>query len=80
MSKIESLKSIEREYLIPREVAPILGVDPYTINIQVKEDKARGTNSFGFPVMLIGSRVKIPKEPFIRYMTYGKEGGESMDP
>lgn len=76
MSKIEGLQSIDREYLTPKEVAPILGVAPYTINVQAKEDKKRGTNSFGFPIMLIGSRVKIPKMPFIRYMTYGSAGEE----
>ena len=40
-------------------------------NIQAKQDIARGTNSLGFPVIVIGSRVKIPKLPFIRFMREG---------
>lgn len=71
MSKLDELEKIERDFLIPKDVAPVLGVDPYNINIQAKQDIARGTNSLGFPVIVIGSRVKIPKLPFIRFMREG---------
>ena len=33
---IDDLEKIKREYLIPKEVAPIIGCAPYTINVQVK--------------------------------------------
>lgn len=68
---IDDLEKIEREYLIPKEVAPIIGCAPYTINVQVKQDKRTGCNSFPFPTILIGTRVRIPKRAFIEAMKHG---------
>lgn len=73
MSKLEDLEKIEREFLIPKDVAPILGVDPYNINVQAKQDIERGVNSLGFPVVVIGTRVKIPKRAFIKFMREGSQ-------
>lgn len=66
---LEDIQNLEREFLIPADIAPILGVCPYNINVQVREDKQTGINSFCFPTMLIGSRVKIPRRAFIEAMT-----------
>lgn len=66
---LEDIEKLDREYLIPKDIAPILGVSQYNINVQVKEDKQNGVNSFCFPTMLIGSRVKIPKRAFLEAMT-----------
>lgn len=63
---LEELKAVDKEMLIPAEVAPILGVGQYSINVQVKEDKKAGKNSFCFPTILIGTRVLIPRRPFIK--------------
>lgn len=71
MSKLDELEKIERDFLIPKDVAPVLGVNPYNINVQAKHDIAMGTNSLGFPVIVIGTRVRIPKLPFIRFMREG---------
>ncbi len=71
MPKLEELEKIDRDFLIPKDIAPILGVNPYTINVQAKQDVKRGVNSLGFPVIVIGTRVKIPKLPFIRFMREG---------
>ena len=60
---LQELESIPREYLVPKEVAPILGCNPYTINVAAK----KGTK-FPFPVILMGNRVRIPKVPFIKAM------------
>ncbi len=65
MSKLDELEKIDRDFLIPKDVAPILGVNPYRINVQAKQDIERGENSLGFPVVVIGTRIKIPKLPFI---------------
>lgn len=66
---LEQIMNLDREFLIPADIAPILGVSQYNINVQVKEDKKNGINSFCFPTMLIGSRVKIPRRAFIEAMT-----------
>ncbi len=66
---MQEIMNLDREFLIPAEIAPLLGVSPYHINIQVKQDKALGINSFCFPTILIGTRVKIPRRAFIDGMT-----------
>lgn len=54
----------ERTYYTPKEVGKILGCTPYSINIQAKRHK----ESLGFPVIMIGNRVKIPKLAFHNFM------------
>ena len=60
---LKELEEVPRDYLIPREVAPILKCNPYSINVAAK----KGTK-FPFPVILIGTRVRIPKAPFLKAM------------
>lgn len=64
----EEIKASDKDMLIPADICDILGVDKYSINVQVKQDKKTGINSFPFPTMLIGSRVKIPRKAFIKAM------------
>ncbi len=66
--KLEDIENIPREYLLATEIAPLLECNPYSINVQAHEDIRNHTNSLGFPVIVMGSRVKIPKEPFLRFM------------
>lgn len=61
---LEELEKLDKEFLIPAEVAPLLGCNPYAINVAVRD----GKNPFPFPVIKLGRRVKIPKRPFIRAM------------
>lgn len=68
---LDEMKSCPREFLIPREVAPLLGCDPYAINVAAKQCPER----LGFHVSVIGTRVKIPRLAFIRWM----EGAENND-
>ena len=65
---LEEIKESDKDMLIPADICDILGVDKYSINVQVKQDKRQGINSFPFPTMLIGSRVKIPRKAFIKAM------------
>ena len=64
---LEDIAAIPGEVLTCSEVAPILGADPMTIHAQAMEQPER----LGFPVIIMKSRVKIPKRPFIRLMTEG---------
>lgn len=70
---MQEIRNSTKECLIPSDIAEVLGCDKYSINLQVKQDKEQGVNSFPFPTILIGSRVKIPRKAFIRAM----DGGES---
>ena len=65
---LNEMRNIDREYLIPREVAPILGVDPQDIKVAAKQYPER----LGFNVTVIGTRVKIPRLAFIRWMEGGR--------
>jgi len=61
---LEEIEALPREMLIPADIAHILGCNPYSINVCAKS----GTNLFPFPIILMGSRVRIPKQPFLKAM------------
>ena len=61
---LDKIKAMEKDFLVPTEVAPLLGCGSYNINIQAKNNPA----SLGFPVIMIGKRVKIPRLAFIAFM------------
>ncbi len=48
-------------------MSEFLGCHPYSINCQAKEDPSK----LGFPVVMMGTRVLIPKEGFVNYMRFG---------
>ena len=71
-----SLQDIERlpgEMLTPEQVAGVLKMNPHTIRVMADQQPG----AFGFPVMLLGNRVKIPKQPFLLYMR-GESANQAM--
>lgn len=66
---LDDLKRVDRDWLLAREVAPILGTDPHSIRVWAHQRP----DGLGFPVCVIGSRVRIPRKPFIQFME-GKAG------
>lgn len=65
---LDEIRKSDKEMLTPADIAPLLGVDKYSISVQVKEDKQNGRNSFPFPTIRIGTRTKIPRRAFIKAM------------
>ena len=65
---LQQIMDCTKEMLTPKDVAEVLGCDPYTINVQVRQDIAAGVNSFGFPISKIGTRVRIPRRAFLRFV------------
>lgn len=61
---LDDLKSIERDYFVPAEVADVMGWDAHAIRVQAHQDPSR----LGFPVIVYKTRTKIPKIPFLRFM------------
>jgi len=61
---LDDVKAIPREYLIPREVAAVLGTDGQSIRVWARQCP----EGLGFPTVCVGNRVKIPKAGFIAYM------------
>ena len=61
---IADLLQSNEEYLTSAQIAPILGANAHTIRRQAKD----APELLGFPVIIMGNRVKIPRIPFLRYM------------
>lgn len=60
---LEEIEALPKEMLVPTDIASYLGCNPYSINVAIKNGA-----KFPFPVILMGSRVRIPKAPFIKAM------------
>ena len=60
----DEIKSSSKPMLTPADICPVLGCASYTINVQARQDASR----LGFPVNVMGSRVRIPRLAFIRWM------------
>lgn len=60
---LEDIEKIDSPILLPRQIAGYLKCAQYTINCQAMQDPSK----LGFPVIMTGARVKIPKEGFINY-------------
>lgn len=65
---LKELAELPQDTLNIAHVASVLNSDPQNIRVQIKQDIKSGVNSFGFPVIVIGARIKIPKLPFLRFM------------
>lgn len=61
---LDDLKRLDREFLTPAQVAEVLGCDPQGIRVWARQRP----EGLGFPVCLVGSRTKIPRIAFIRWM------------
>ena len=61
---LEQIEALPKDMLVPTDIAPYLGCCAYTINVVTRD----GKNPFPFPIIRLGSRVKIPKMPFILAM------------
>lgn len=62
-----TLKDIEnsgRDYITINQAADVLGSCYLTMKKTIDSDPAK----LGFPIIRIGNRVKIPKQPFLKIM------------
>ena len=66
--KMAEIRASQKDVLTPADVAEVLGCGQYGINIQAQQCPER----LGFPVVMIGNRVKIPRLAFIHWMDYGR--------
>ena len=62
--ELDRIAALDKEMLVPTDICKYLGCSSYTINIVTRD----GKNPFPFPVIRLGTRVKIPKEPFLKAM------------
>lgn len=59
---LDEVRKSDREVFSPQEIAPILKVHPYSINVKAK------AGTLEFTAYFSGNRCKIPKQPFLKYM------------
>ena len=59
---LDDVRKSSKDMLTPNDIAPILGVHPYSIN------KAKKNGTLEFKAMFIGKNLKIPRIPFLKYM------------
>ena len=63
MTTIDEIRATEKAFLTCAEIAPVIGSDPHAIRIEARKKDSR----LGFPVLIIGKRVKIPTVGFINW-------------
>ena len=61
---VEELEALPVSVLSCAQVAPILKANAYTIH----ETAIQRPDLLGFPVCVMGRRVRIPKDGFIRFL------------
>lgn len=61
---LEHIITTDKEFLTPVEVAPVLGVDAHNIRLTARHHP----EALKFDVIVLGSRTKIPRIPFLRFI------------
>ena len=61
---IEQIKASDKTVLTPADVAEVLHAGAHDIRIAARQNPT----GLGFPVVIIGTRIKIPKVPFLRFL------------
>lgn len=64
MSELDRIAALDKDMLVPTDVAKFLNCKAYTINVATRD----GKNPYPFPVIRTGTRVRIPKVPFLKAM------------
>jgi hypothetical protein len=64
---LDDIENMQKATLDITEVASVLDSWPQTLRCQAQEDPRK----LGFPVIVQGSRVKIPRLGFIHFMKFG---------
>ena len=63
---LDEILTSTQPYLSPADIAPVLHCDPQCIREQARDDPTK----IGFPIIVMGHRVRIPRIPFLRYLGY----------
>lgn len=66
---VNELKTMDCATITPDTAAKVLRCDPHYIRVAARKEPCL----LGFPTVIIGNRVKIPRMAFIRFL----EGGEA---
>lgn len=61
---LEQLLQSTQLFVDPSDIAPILHCDPQCLRRQAKDN----AEVLGFPILRIGSRIRIPRIPFLKFL------------
>ena len=61
---LEEIKDSTKDILLAKDVCELLKCNPDTLRRQAQQDPSM----LGFPTIVMGTRVKIPRIPFIKYI------------
>ena len=64
MKTLNDVKNMDRDFITPAIAAQVLGCDPNYIRVAARDCP----ETLGFPISRIGTRTKIPRVAFIRFM------------
>lgn len=65
---LNEIEKLPREFLTPVDIAAVFGMHPQDVRDYVKISLAKKQRPYEFPTILSGSRIKFPKEAFLKYM------------
>lgn len=65
---LDEIRASKADFLTPNDVAGVLGCAPQCI----RQEARKNPKALGFPVTVIGTRTRIPRIPFIQYVTGGQ--------
>ena len=60
---LHDIAQIDREFITVAEASAYFGCNPQKLREQAHRDREK----LGFPVSIIGNRVKIPKDAFVKF-------------
>ena len=63
----EQMQHSDADFLLCKDVCDLLRCKQDSLNAQAKEDPSK----LGFPVCVMGTRVRIPRLAFIHWVQYG---------
>ena len=61
---LNDIKQMTKDIITPAEAAQVVGCDPQKMRLEARERP----ENLGFPVIIVRSRIKIPRVAFIKYM------------
>lgn len=61
---LEEIRNSTKDVLTPADIAEVLGCDAQDIRVAART----APEKLGFPVIVIKSRIKVPRVPFLRFM------------
>jgi hypothetical protein len=72
MKTLQEIENCGKDMLTPADIAPVFGCDAQSIRMQARAN----AGALGFPTVVMGTRVFVPREGFVRFCRgLAKEGG-----